>query len=453
MGERAQQWARVQLRGCAVGILGFLLFFFLVGISASNDFESDPSSPISSGALAKIFIIPICVVLGILLFKVAGPLFGGSQRAARSQKFQDLARERITDDRYRSGDAIRNSYVVVVVGLIIVVTGIAREDGSQGLIGAVICVVALRYAGRLRSERAAAKLLGAKTFSDDVADSVSTAAEVAGAAVTALGSFTVETARKTVDAVRAALKERENMEISAKSVGGSPDDPFVKVLSFLQESFQNHVDVLRSPQARAGFTAVPRPVSTGRQLLVNSEAAARSGQFSESKRLLDRSILMFDAGTIHPDSAEWPIDGPEVGRGHACMWGGIARVLSHLQPASPAGLDATLADAWFAAGVLIFLETGETVMAGRCAQELAESRRYLSDFAGANTFFLVSAYLFEAARLPDRARIASGRAVATTEVEVDSSFFLGRPPTEAEASKLTTVLGGRNSRAFYRMLG
>ena len=206
MGEKAQTWARAQLRGCALGVLGFLLFFFIIGVVASNDFESDPYSPVSAGGLAKVVLIPICIVLGVAFVKVALPMFGGGKRAAASKKYQDLARQRISDNRYRSGNAIAISNALIVIGVIVVTASFAREDPQQGVLGAIICVAALRYAGRLRSERAAAQHLGARTLTDDVKDSVSNFAAASAAVSVGIASLTAEGARKIAARFKAALQ-------------------------------------------------------------------------------------------------------------------------------------------------------------------------------------------------------------------------------------------------------
>jgi hypothetical protein len=196
------------------------------------------------------------------------------------------------------------------------------------------------------------------------------------------------------------------------------------------------------------YQKAPKPVSNGRQMLIDAYALHPNNP-ANARQLLSQAINVLDRGSITPDPTEWPIDGPEVGRGHACMWGGIARVLLHQQAGGAFSVDATKADAWFGTAVLIFLETGEFTLAGRALQEWAESRRLLSDTEFANALNLGAVAVFSSANQPDRARLAGARTNATGPCNVDSSFFLQRPPTESEVSVLTTVLGGRNTQHFY----
>ena len=68
------------------------------------------------------------------------------------------------------------------------------------------------------------------------------------------------------------------------------------------------------------------------------------GSKATAKGLINAAIVAADSGAVTPDASEWSIDGPEVGRGHACLWGAIARVLAHQQGEMFTCQDATLSD-------------------------------------------------------------------------------------------------------------
>lgn len=180
---------------------------------------------------------------------------------------------------------------------------------------------------------------------------------------------------------------------------------------------------------------------------------ARTGQLDKARTQLEAGIALLDSGTVHPDESEWPIDGPEVGRAHACMWTAIAKVLTHKQSPQAFDADATNADSWFAIATLIFIGHQEPKMAARSLQEWAESRRMLSDFETAEILRLGAICLFGAIGESERLAVAAARSGQIGPVDVPSSFFLGRPPYESELRVLTTVLGARNSEAFYNALG
>jgi len=222
-------------------------------------------------------------------------------------------------------------------------------------------------------------------------------------------------------------------------------------IGMLQNNYGQQRDILQAASTQNQVKRQQKPVSTGRQRLLDAHRAAPTNK-SKARILLTEAVNCLDSGAVIPDASEWPIDGPEVGRGHACMWGGIVRTFTHKQNPEALGSDATLADAWFGTAALIFLTNGETTMAGRSVQEWAESRLLLKDSSGAQVFFLASVGFFALAGESERAQIAGARASETTPGKIDSSFFLGRPPTEEERKHLTTVIGGKNSNAFYQSL-
>jgi hypothetical protein len=91
-------------------------------------------------------------------------------------------------------------------------------------------------------------------------------------------------------------------------------------------------------------------------------------------------------------------------------------------------------------------------MAGRALQEWAESNRLINNVKEANTLNIAAVMIFSSMNELDRAETAGSRIDQAAPCSVDSSFFLGRPPTQSETSILTTVLGGKNTEQFYKAL-
>ena len=455
------------LRSVASAVLFMLLVFFLIGVESSNNWESDPSSPISAGTLGKITLIPICIVLGLLLFKVAGPLFGGTRFAARSEQYQQKAQTKIVNNRYRMGKSLPLAYGLAFVGMIQILIGISNADGSKVLIGIAIGVAGLYVRGRLQSEQAAAKALGARTLGDDVSQGVADGINLVGQVVVGTAEFAVSAAIKggklLGTKIQKALEAQTNNSQSdnmAKVLTGGVENMnsefdasewLANFISLIKGNYQNQLGVLRSPATQQAFGSAPSPVGSGRQLLIDAFRAQPSGK-SRSFALISEAIAFLDRGCIAPDPSEWLIDGPEIGRGHACMWGGIAKTLAHQQAGAAFSPDFTKSDGWFGAAVLIFLETGEYKMAGRALQEWAESNRLINNVKEANTLNLAAIIIFSSMNELGRAENAGSRIDQAGPCSVDSSFFFARPPTQSETSILTTVLGGRNTEQFYKAL-
>jgi hypothetical protein len=215
----------------------------------------------------------------------------------------------------------------------------------------------------------------------------------------------------------------------------------------IHQNYRIQLAVIRSQDAKVSFKAMSAPVSNGRQLLFDSH---RANSRHESIQKLRAARHFFDVGSIHPDEAEWPLDGSEFGRANSCMWGGITRVLLHEQSENAFEQDATKSDTWFGMGLAITLEKTQSALGGRIAQEWAESRRLKGDQEVANTLFETGSFLFTDARIPERVEPCINRRDKTGACPVDSSFFLGRPPTVKETEVLTSILGGRNTESFYR---
>ena len=229
-----------------------------------------------------------------------------------------------------------------------------------------------------------------------------------------------------------------------------PEKWFDNFVAVTTRQYENHVAAIKTAGARQLTTIMRAPVLTARQNLIDAYQQAQRGSKNEAKSLIRAAIASADSGAVSPNSDEWPIDGPEIGRGHACMWGAIARVLSHQQAELFAVQDATLSDSWFGAAFIIFIEHGEGTMAGRALQEWAESRRLYGDEDGAQVLFLAALCAFLIAGNQPRMTLVASRAGQTGPVDTDSSFFLNRPATEQESRVLSSVLGARNSHRFFR---
>ena len=447
--------------------LFLLLVFFLIGVESSNDWESDPSNAISAGTLGKIILVPICIVLGLLLFKVAGPLFGGTRFAARSEQYQQKAQTKIVNNRYRMGNSLPLAYGLAFIGLIQILIGISNADGTKVFTGIAIGAAGLYIRGRLQSEQAAAKALGARTLGDDVSQGVADGINLVGQVVVGTAEIAVSAAIKGGKLLGAKIQkaleaqsnnsQSDNMAkeltsgVENMSSESDTSEWLANFISLIKANYQTQLGVLLSPTTQQAFGSAPSPVSSGRRMLIDAFGAQPSGK-SRSFALINEAIAFLDRGCVSPDPNEWMIDGPEIGRGHACMWGGIAKTLAHQQSGAAFSPDFTKSDGWFGAAVLIFLETGEYKMAGRALQEWAESNRLINNVEEANTLNIAAVMIFSSINELGRAKNAGSRINQATPCPLDSSFFLDRPPTQAETSILTTVLGGRNTEQFYKAL-
>jgi hypothetical protein len=447
-----------------------LLVFFLIGVESSNNWESDPSSPISAGTLGKITLIPICIVLGLLLFKVAGPLFGGTRFAARSEQYQQKAQTKIVNNRYRMGKSLPLAYGLAFVGIIQILIGISNADGSKVLIGIAIGVAGLYVRGRLQSVQAAAKALGARTLGDDVSQGVADGVNLVGQVVVGTAEFAVSTAikggkllgTKIQKALEAQTNNSQSDNMAKELTGGvenmnmddfNPGEWFGNFATVTTKHYQDHVSALKTAGARQVASATRVPVLTSRQALLDAFKQYEAGSKANAQRLINVAIASADSGSVSPDASEWPIDGPEIGRGNACMWGAIARVLAHKQAEIFTWKDATLSDSWFGAAFTIFLENNEWKMAGRALHEWAESRRLYGDEEGANILFMAAVCVFGLIGNDERTSLVANRPSESGPVAMDSSFFLNRPATVQESQVLSSVLGARNTHKFFKAVG
>lgn len=275
---------------------------------------------------------------------------------------------------------------------------------------------------------------------------------------TEAGKKTAELSGKAYRATRDAAKDALNSYKEGKLEGSIDmsdfdiDEWFGNFARIMTVEYQDHINAIKTSGARQISSAMRTPVLHSRQALLDAYQRFQAGSKSGALQLLSSSIVAADSGAVTPDVGEWPIDGPEIGRGHACMWGAIARVLSHKQAEAFAVKDATLADSWFGAAFVIFLQNNEATMAGRALQEWAESRRLFGDEDGANLLFLGATCVFALSDNQHRLNLVSVRTSQSGPVAMDSSFFLNRPATEQESRVLSSVLGAQNTHRFYKSL-
>jgi hypothetical protein len=232
----------------------------------------------------------------------------------------------------------------------------------------------------------------------------------------------------------------------------SPQEWYENFTVVLSAQYAQHLSAIKTLGAQTISPASKHPVLTTRQALIEAFAKFETGSVESAKRLVAAAELTSDSGAVSPDTAEFQFDGIEVGRGHACMWGAISRVLAHKQANSFSSPDATLADSWFGVAFLIFSQSGETTMAGRVLQEWAESRRLFGDEKGAELLFEAATCSFLLVGNHQRVSLVANRASERGPVPMESSFFLKRPATELESRVLSSVLGARNTHRFFRAL-
>jgi hypothetical protein len=329
---------------------GLFFGFFVIGFFASNNFESEPDAIISSGALAKVFIVPIGLVAGTLFVASLGYLI------------QSLSLPR-TINRQPSNGSVK-SHVKDV-----------HNSGRQTKVG--------------------------------------------------LSDFDQE---KLADYV-------------------------IEIFDYVFEFYRPLRILLWSDDLIERFPPVTTPVGRGRILLVSAFNRSReSDSRASSRQLIQDACGLFATGAVHPQHDEWFIDGPEVGRANACMWNGIARALMHRHAPDIQSVDLSRSDTWFGMAAVLFVECEEQIMVGRVLSEWAESRRLSGDIEGGDLLFTAAAATFLAAGDSDRSQTIARRIGEHNSTHVDSSFFLGRPPTVDEASILATVLGGKNTQALYEAM-
>ena len=217
---------------------------------------------------------------------------------------------------------------------------------------------------------------------------------------------------------------------------------------WLDPPFGELVRQLKGPDASGQGERQDRPVLHARQSLIDGYAAFQRRDSQTCLNFLYTAANLAADGATFPDPAEFPFDGSEVGRGHACMWRGIACALLGNIEQQFIEFDLMSCDAWFGNAVWIFLDSQERILAGRALSEWAEARMAIGDNQTAGLFFNTASAIFISQDEGQRAITCSQRFARQGPANVDSAFFLGRPATHDEVIQLPTVLGGKNSYAM-----
>ena len=331
-------------------ITGLIFGFFVIGFFVSNNFESEPDAIISTGALAKVFIVPIAIATGALFLLSIGYLI---------------------ESIFSSPTVKRPSTRSVIKSPVEEIHKFGNEPGLN------------------------------------------------------LGDF-------------------DEDELA---------DYVIEIFDHVLKFYGPMRSLLWSDDLLNRFPPADRPVGRGRILLVSAFDALKKGDSrTHSRQLIQDACGLFAAGAGHPQEDEWFIDGPEVGRAHACMWNGIARTLMHRHAPDFQSVDLSRSDTWFGIAAAQFVECNNQIMFGRVLSEWAESRRLFGDMEGADVLFIAASVTFLAAGEIDRSQAISLRYGNPKSTSIDSSFFLGRPPTVNEAPILVTVLGGKNTQWLYESL-
>jgi len=458
-----------------VACLLLMPFFLLAyaGVESSNDPQPEQYDPImdavlynledptviSTGLIQKIIVAPIGFGLGVAMILIAGPVLGGSWLAARSPRYKRLANRLMKNGRSDLDGIEGLSYVISVSGLLLIFIGVIRQTYYLNAIGGVLILLGLLLRGQLESVRVAASTNWSRR--ESVRASSTNAMKgnegFGGEVRRNSAQTTSEPTRSQIydqdsepDSVPTKSPQTEAKQEQDLFVPASARDWYENFIHLLIDAHGATLSVIRSRITQLDFEKKSSPVTLGRRYLLLSFSSS-SGEKLESFNPINlkNSIQYFDAGCIHPDNSEWPLDSAEIGRAHACLWGGIARTFTRRQAPFIMIPDAEKSDTWFATAAIVFLEQNEPLMAGRTFQEWGESRRLMGDYEHADSLFFAAYISFVDAKNDSRARIAMSRHGARQSCAVDSSFFLNRPPTLGETDILTTILGGKNSEQFY----
>ena len=414
------------LRAIASIVVFLILSFFLIGLNASNDWDE------GGGTLAKIIIVPICFVLGLILFKLAAPLFGWSGSQGSRASVESRTRKKISDNRYRMGNDLPTSYGLAGLGILILLLAISRRDWLIATVAFGILFYSIQMRARLQSEKRAAKSLGARTLEDDVVDTVVGIGEVTGQ----LAKFAVE---RGLSGLERLATKFESSELEIDSVrqsevsqgigfsGGSPMRSFEET---------GAIDLLAQLGVPREDLRNATPVVSARHLLMMSWqvfSADRSSQGVESAQFVILTAMKALAWTLNSGGGvEMMAGGRIVAEPDAYMWYGICAGL--LVPPNEGQLElgpnlsrpselADVADVMALAHAHdIYVQSGDLKRAGRCAHEVAEIMR-LRSAPKADRWFDRAAELFSNANLADRREaVAKSRQGSTRE---SSPFFHG----------------------------
>jgi hypothetical protein len=392
------------LRAIASFFVFLILAFFLIGLGSSNDWEG-------GGTLAKIVLIPICFVLGLLLFKLAAPLFSFSPSTRVSSSAEARTREKISDNRYRMGNDLPTSYALTILGLILLFVSISREDTTLGIVSLAVFLFSFRMRGRLQTERNIAKSIGARTFANDVEDTVVGAAELAGTAakfvfdkgVSSFQKFVSEDGQKIPGTSTNRGAEHRNIN---QLKGGNP------MSNFEQTGAINLLMQLGWPENELNGIA---PIGAARELLLNTWqvfSSDSSQQGVTNTRILIVTAMRSLAWGLNNNSGVELMSGSRVlDQEDALMWYGICAGL--LVPPRQGQLDIgpeisrpkILSQQPDVAALEVaydrYQQQGDKQRAGRCAQEVYEILRLRSD-SDSEKWFSLAQSSFLSGGLSDR---------------------------------------------------
>jgi hypothetical protein len=443
------------LRALASIVVFLILCFFLIGVNASNDWED------GAGAIAKVILIPICLLLGLLLFKLAAPLFGASSGAILRDDVKIRTQRKISGSRYRMGNDLPTSYALAAVGGIIVLVAISRRDMPVGITGVGLLLFSVRMRARLQSEKNAARSLGARTFEDDVHDAVIGAGEATGALMKFAFDRGVSGLEKLASKIDESVKGNDKPEKSQQHEKW-PTTRGSTMTSFEQTGV---IDMLRQLGFPENQLRNATPIASARSLLACAWtvfSSDRSQQGIDSSQVVIVTAMKSLAWALNSDSGvEMMSGGRTLDRCDALMWYGICAGLlvppTQGQLELSSGLErptelAALPDVMaLAVAHDAYLQAGDLKRAGRCAPEAAEIMR-LRSLPEADRWFDRADQLFRQANLPDRvAALMKSRGGSARET---SPFFyqaMGPGPTTVAGSLEYATMGSATYLMSYDM--
>ena len=401
----------------------FIVFaFFLIGLGSSNDWEG-------GGTLAKFVLIPICLVLGLLLFKLAAPLFSSPQSTRSKASAEVRTRNKISNNKYRMGNDLPTSYALTVLGLILLFISISREDTQMGMISVAVFFFSFRMRGRLQTEQNIAKRIGAKTFKNDIEDTVVGAAELAGNTAKFVYDLGVSGFQKLVSGGSQNTTD-ENLSNTIKQSNNDQKQGGSSSMSFEQTGAIILLNQLGWPeQDLVGLG----PIGAARELLLNTWqvfSLDSSQQGVTNTRILIITAMKSLAWALNTVSeTEFMSGGRSLDQDDALMWYGVCAGL--LVPPSEGQLDlgnisrprvlSKIPDVMaLAVAHDNYALKGDPQRAGRCAHELYEIMRIRSD-ADADKYFALAEISFKQLSFSDRSEaLAKSK---TQESRQSSPFF------------------------------
>lgn len=417
----------------------------LDGVNASNDWED------GGGAIAKVILIPICLLLGLLLFKLAAPLFGASGGAILREDVKIRTQQKISGSRYRMGNDLPTSYALAAVGSIIVLVAISRRDTPVGVVGVGLFLFSVRMRARLQSEKNAARSLGARTFEDDVHDTAIGVGEATGAVVKFafdMGMSGIEKLESKIEGLVSSSDQSEtNEEYEHKPATWSST-----MTSFDQTGV---IDLLRQLGFPEDELRNVTPIASARSLLAFAWtvfSSDRSQQGIDNSRVVILTAMKSLAWALRSDSGvEMMSGGRMLDRPDALMWYGICAGLlvpptqGQLELGSGLGRPTELAALSDVMALAVahdaYVQVGDIRRAGRCANEVAEIMR-LRSVPEADRWYDRADQLFRQANLPDRsAALTKSRSGTARETSPFFYHAMGPGPTTVAGSLEYATMG------------